>query len=158
MQLVVDQCPLLHRQNLAEPMNLRSSAGAGSLDFFNLSIFFVARPENEDRTHNRLHKHGVGLDVPVSYFQVPMVVDLDSEEVQMENWPFLMPSDFVLASFEFEHFFCQLLVLDFVCLGHYIGHLWLSRCFRNTSFRILESCAFSSAFGSWCSSVLFVWG
>ena len=67
----------------------------------------MARPENADRTHNRLHKHGLGLDVPVSYFQVPMVVDVENGEVQMENWPFLMPSDFVLASFGLNTLFAN---------------------------------------------------
>lgn len=74
----------------------------------------VARPENEDRTHNRLHKHGLGLDIPVSYFQVPMVVGVESEEVQLENWPFLMPSDFVLASVGLNTFAnCWLLIFFF---------------------------------------------
>lgn len=58
----------------------------------------AGRPsEEERRTHRRVAKHGLAVDAPTQQLQVALA-DADTGEISMENWPLLLPSDFVLDS------------------------------------------------------------
>lgn len=60
-------------------------------------ICATARPrEAERRIHNRVLKGNLALDVAIQFRQIP-VINLDTEEPELENWPFILPTDFAGA-------------------------------------------------------------
>lgn len=137
LQLAKGPSLWLCRQNLGRPMAQRSFAGmvVWKCDWF-ASFFppWLGRPEEGDsRTHKRLHRANLSVDACIQYRQLP-VVDLDSEEPALENWPFIFPMDFAVAStVNFSRFFCLIhFFLRLQCCNDMAMRMFWAKCRTTT--------------------------
>lgn len=61
---------------------------------------YSTRPLREAEFHNRVSSSGSALDVEVSYTQIPVMSlgEDGDEEICVESWPLLLPSQVALGS------------------------------------------------------------
>ena len=47
----------------------------------------------ERRVHKSAQRCGLNLDIDITYHEIPMCTDKDTQTVEMVAWPFLLPND-----------------------------------------------------------------
>jgi hypothetical protein len=87
--------------------------GSKLFEFHWISWWFVTvqnpRSANERGLHERAMKSGHALPCTISYRSIPMKKNVDDSTMEMVDWPFLLPHDFVpwIESLTFFFNFCS---------------------------------------------------